>query len=127
GIRVDSPTLGRENAVRSDCTSAVEYLVGAIEVPMTSRSIPLILLWIVLPVSGVARAQDRPVDEVTQQLFEQYVARQGKINTESVMAATHLVAERGRETGFWKKVLAELRRNNQHSEIGCIRVLGKML
>jgi hypothetical protein len=63
----------------------------------------------------------------TQQLFEQYVAQQGKINTESVMAATHLVAERGRETGFWKNVLAELRRNNQQSEIGCVRVLGKML
>ena len=43
------------------------------------------------------------------------------------MAATHLVAERGRETGFWKNVLAELKRNDEHSEIGCVRVLGKML
>jgi hypothetical protein len=94
---------------------------------MISRSFPLILLCVVMLVSGFAMGQDRQVDEITQQLFEQYVARQGKINTESVMAATHLVAERGRETGFWKNVLAELRRNNQDSEIGCVRVLGKML
>src|SRR5262249_7608021 len=99
----------------------------AMEAAMIGRSIPLILPWLVMLVSGVAIAQDRQVDEITQQLFEQYVAQQGKINTESVMAATHLVAERGRESGFWKNVLAELRRNNHHSEIGCVRVLGKML
>ena len=95
---------------------------------MTSRSIPGILLVAVVLFSGTAVAQDRQLDEiVTQQLFEQYVARNGKINSESVRAATHLVAERGRGTGFWKHVLAELKRNNQPSEIGCVRVLGKML
>jgi hypothetical protein len=77
---------------------------------------------------GTAVAQERhEADALTRQLFEQYVARQGKINTASVMAATHLVAERGRETGFWKEVLAELRRGDPNSEIGCVRVLGKML
>lgn len=94
---------------------------------MISRSIPLILLTVVVLVSGIAVAQDRQADEITQQLFQQYVARQGKIDSESVMAATHLVAERGRETGFWKNVLAELNRNDERSEIGCVRVLGKML
>lgn len=66
-------------------------------------------------------------DDLTRQLFEQYVARQGKISTDSILAATHLVAERGRRNGFWKSVLAELRRNHEQSEIGCVRVLGKML
>lgn len=86
-----------------------------------------LVLFALLLLPGVCAAQVSKSDEVTQQLFEQYVARQGKINTQSVMAATHLVAERGRETGFWKIVLAELRRDNQQSEIGCVRVLGKML
>jgi hypothetical protein len=87
----------------------------------------LYLLGVVTLVSGTAVAQDQQVDEVTQQLFEQYVARSGKIETESVMAATHLVAERGRNNGFWRNVLEELQRNDQKSEIGCVRVLGKML
>jgi hypothetical protein len=73
------------------------------------------------------RAQDQAGDELTRQLFEQYVARRSKISTESILAATHLVAERGRRNGFWKSVLAELRRNDEQSEIGCVRVLGKML
>jgi hypothetical protein len=77
--------------------------------------------------SGVCAAQVSKSDDVTQKLFEQYIVRQAKVNTESVMAATLLVAERGRETGFWKTVVEELKRNNQHSEIGCVRVLGKML
>jgi hypothetical protein len=92
------------------------------------RRIPLLLL---LAWGGAAleraAAQNPAVDQVTAQLFEQYVARQAKIDSESVMAATHLVAARGRETGFWKVVLAELQQDNPGSEIGCLRVLGKML
>lgn len=37
------------------------------------------------------------------------IARQGKINFESVVAATHFVAERGRETGFWSLRRSRLR------------------
>ncbi|MAG92792.1 MAG: hypothetical protein CMJ48_03455 [Planctomycetaceae bacterium] len=77
--------------------------------------------------SGIVVAQNQQADDVTRQLFEQYIARQAKISTDSVMAATHLVAERGRASGFWKDVLKELKRNNPNSEIGCVRVLGKML
>jgi hypothetical protein len=94
---------------------------------MASRTLLSILLAFIALPSDRAAGQEHPADEVTRQLFHQYVARQGKITTESVLAATHLVAERGRETGFWKEVLAELRRNNPNSEIGCVRVLGKML
>jgi len=66
-------------------------------IPVTSRSIPLILLGAIVLFSGTGVAQDRQADQITQQFFEQYVVRTGKIGTESVMAATHLVAERGRE------------------------------
>lgn len=89
-------------------------------------SVLLLLAWGGAPWE-MAAAQAPAVEPVTAQLFEQYVARQAKIDGESVMAATHLVAARGRETGFWKIVLAELQQENPDSEIGCIRVLGKML
>jgi hypothetical protein len=94
---------------------------------MNTRICSLILVAAVALLPAVGTAQDRQPDEVTRALFEQYVARQAKINTESVMAATQLVADRGRTTGFWKVVLAELKSDNPNSEIGCIRVLGKML
>jgi hypothetical protein len=94
---------------------------------MVSRSISWMLAACSAILCGMAVAEERQSDPITQHLFEQYIARQGKIDTESVMAATHLVAERGRESGFWKNVLAELQRDNPDSEIGCVRVLGKML
>jgi hypothetical protein len=94
---------------------------------MVCRNIFLMLAACAAVRGGSAVAQDPQSDQVTKHLFEQYVARQVKFNTESVMAATHLVAERGRESGFWKNVLAELQRDNPPSEIGCVRVLGKML
>jgi hypothetical protein len=66
-------------------------------------------------------------DELCQMLFDTYIAGKGKLNTSTVMAASHIVAERGRNTGFWKVVLRELLRGQEQSEIGCVRVLGKML
>jgi hypothetical protein len=96
-------------------------------IAMVCRGVFLMLAACAVVPGGSAIGQEPQADQVTQHLFEQYVARQGKINTESVMAATHLVAERGRESGFWKKVVAELQRDNPSSEIGCVRVLGKML
>ena len=94
---------------------------------LNPQATPLVFLAAVTVFFGTAVAQDKPDDELTRQLFEQYVARRGKISTESVLAATHLVAERGRQNGFWENVLAELQRNDEQSEIGCVRVLGKML
>lgn len=95
---------------------------------MIPRLTTSLIFSVAIPIcSGMSVAQDRGDDHLTRQLFEQYVANRGKINGESVLAATHLVAERGRENGFWKSVLAELKRNDEQSEIGCVRVLGKML
>lgn len=71
--------------------------------------------------------QNNSPDDICQRLFETYIARRGKINTSSIMAASHIVAERGRNTGFWRTVLEELRKGKEKSEAGCVRVLGKML
>jgi hypothetical protein len=71
---------------------------------VNSRTIVPFVIGPVLLLSGAVWAQDRQPDEVTRQLFEQYILRGGKIDTQSVMAATHLVSQRGRETGFWKDV-----------------------
>lgn len=78
--------------------------------------------------SPVVRAEEgQKPDEICRLLFDTYIARRGKINTSTIMAASHIVAERGRNTGFWRNVLQELRKDNEDSEIGCVRVLGKML
>jgi hypothetical protein len=77
--------------------------------------------------NAIGQEQGKKSDEICQRLFETYIARRGKINTSTVMAASHIVAERGRNTGFWKNVLQELQKNDERSEIGCVRVLGKML
>ena len=70
--------------------------------------------------------KDQP-DQLCQMLFDGCIARRGKINTSTVMAASHIVAGRGRNTGFWTTVLRELQKGEEQSEIGCVRVLGKML
>lgn len=74
-----------------------------------------------------AQTQESKPDQICKLLFEAYIVRRGKINTSTIMAASHIVAEIGRNTGFWRNVLSELQKNNEESEIGCVRVLGKML
>lgn len=75
----------------------------------------------------IGQELDKNADDICQRLFETYIARRGKINSSTVMAASHIVAERGRNTGYWRNVLRELRKGDDDSEIGCVRVLGKML
>jgi hypothetical protein len=75
----------------------------------------------------IGQEPEKRPDDICQRLFETYIARRGKINTATVMAASHIVAERGRNTGFWRNVLQELRKDDERSEVGCVRVLGKML
>ena len=94
---------------------------------MAWRNMVLYLLATLACMPGIAGAQDRPADEISKLLFDSYIARPGKISTDTVMAASQIIAERGRESGFWRNVLAELKKENEQNEIGCVRILGKML
>ena len=94
---------------------------------MTSRCISIVLSVSLVAFPGFADAQDHQTDDISKLLFETYIARPGKIESDSIRAATHLITVRGRNSSFWKEVLAELKKNNKHSEIGCVRILGKML
>jgi hypothetical protein len=94
---------------------------------MAWRNMTLFLVALLACVPRLASAQDRPPDEISQLLFDTYLARAGKFNTSTVIAASHIVAERGRESGFWRNVLAELMTGDEHSEVHCVRILGNML
>jgi hypothetical protein len=93
------------------------------------KTIPFLLLVIFASTvfSGASEEVTNPTDQLCQMLFDTYLARQGMINTSTIKAASHIVAERGRDTGFWKIVLRELQSGHQESELGCVRVLGNML
>jgi hypothetical protein len=94
---------------------------------MRGRWIVLVVLALVASLHRIAAAQERAPDEISQLLFDAYIARPGKINTSTVMAASQIIADRGRESGFWKNVLAELQKGDERNEIGCVRILGNML
>lgn len=74
-----------------------------------------------------ARDAEPQQDQLCRMLFDTYMTGRGKIQTRTITAASHIIAERGRDSGFWQHVLGELRKNNESSELGCVRVLGKML
>lgn len=90
--------------------------------------------WVVL-VAGVllfvmglsAQDAEPQQDQLCRMLFDTYMTGGAKIQTRTITAASHIIAERGRHSGFWRHVLGELRKNNERSELGCVRVLGKML
>ena len=75
---------------------------------------------------SVEEDTDQP-DQLSQMLFDTYLVHGRMVNTSTMMAASHIVAERGRNTGYWREVLAELRKGKEQNEIGCVQVLGKML
>src|SRR5262245_15481321 len=77
--------------------------------------------------SPAANADDRQADRLCELLFAEYLSRPVKVGEDTILAAELIVAERGRETGFWKTVLAELKKGNQSNEVQCVRVLGRML
>jgi hypothetical protein len=89
------------------------------------------LIVVVLMALGIAPnlvcGQERERDEISKLLFEAYLDGPRKINTTTILAAATIVADRGRQTGFWKEVLAELKTGDQHSEVHCVRILGNML
>jgi len=82
---------------------------------------------VVLVATVGARGREQEPDRLCQMLFEEYVVGRGMINGSTVTAATHIVAERGRPSGFWRDVFRELQKDDPETEIGCVRVLGKML
>jgi hypothetical protein len=94
---------------------------------MAGRWIALVLLTLLASIPRTVAAQERAPDELSQLLFDTYLSRLGKNNTSTVMAASQIVADRGRESGFWKNVLAKLKTNDEHSEVACVRILGNML
>jgi hypothetical protein len=74
---------------------------------------------------------DKP-DVVTDQLFREYVAVNGKIDSSSVDAAIELVATRGVDNGYWRTVLAEFEKTFDTDDNSAVRkntlsVLSKML
>lgn len=91
-----------------------------------------ILMWSVACLWGIGCAalvqgRDEPPDEISQRLFETYIARGRMVNSSTRTAAEHIVAERGRDSGFWKTILVELQKDDEESEMGCVHLLGKML
>lgn len=82
---------------------------------------------------GVASAQRqqasqaRKPDQICHLLFQTYLARPRKVNHSTILAASHIIAERARLNGFWRDVLRELRKSNRGTERRCVRLLGKML
>jgi hypothetical protein len=78
-------------------------------------------------IPALAAAQEHPPDQLSKLLFEEYLDGPRKVNTTTILAASTIVADRGRGTGFWKDVLAELQSGDGHSEVNCVRILGNML
>jgi hypothetical protein len=87
------------------------------------------LVALALAVGAPARAEDQPEDrdQICHLLFDAYIARRGKINTSTIMAASHIITERGRNSGFWRHILGELKEGHEASETKCVRILGRML
>jgi hypothetical protein len=93
---------------------------------MSGRWIAVLLASLAFTATPAA-AQERPPDQLSRLLFEEYLDGPRKINTTTILAASTIVADRGRRTGFWKEVLAELQSGDEHSEVNCVRILGNML
>src|SRR5688500_10247804 len=75
---------------------------------MTAPWIAMLLAALVsVPVA--AGAEEREPDQISKLLFEAYLNGPRKINSETILAASVIVADRGRRSGFWKEVLAELK------------------
>ena len=92
------------------------------------RIVYLVIINLVFTMSAVAGPEaPKEPDPICQALFQEYIVRSGKVPTEDILAATELIASRGRATGFWKPVLEGLRKVSGWDEIRYVRILGKML
>lgn len=81
--------------------------------------------------TALAEEETPRVDALTEQLFRQYVAVNGKIDSDDVQAAIELVASRGVENGYWRTVLAEFEKScdddNSIVRKNTLAVMSKML
>ncbi len=96
------------------------------------RVLGLFLLAAVLVFACVTPAPAAPdtraePDAICAALFREYIAGPHMIPTEDVLAASDLIASRGRTTGFWNSVLEGMRSAKGWDEALCVRILGKML
>jgi hypothetical protein len=93
------------------------------------KNIVALLLTLLAGVPLWASAADNTYqpDQLSRLLFDAYIKHYGKVNTSTLTAASHIIAERGRSSGFWREVFAEFEKQNEQSEIGCVPVLEKML
>jgi len=66
-------------------------------------------------------------DAICKALFDEYIVRARKVPGDDITAAIQLIASRGRTTGFWRIVFAELQADSDQSEVPCVRILGRML
>ena len=66
-------------------------------------------------------------DSICVALFKEYVERGVRVYEGDLLAASQIIASRGRTSGFWKHILAELRRGDSRTEVACVRILGRML
>ena len=94
---------------------------------MARRSVALALVIALAAMPRCASTQEPAPDEICKLLFEAYLNGPRKINNSTITAASHIVTERGRTSGFWKDVLVELKSGDEHSEVNCVRNLGNML
>lgn len=73
--------------------------------------------------NGLAGGEDR----LCGTLFEEYVVSAAWVRDSDLEAVCQIIASRGRESGFWTRVLAELRKGNKKTEMASVKILGKML
>ncbi len=76
---------------------------------------------------AIAVYAQEPADPMCESLFEEYIVVNRKTMSADVMAATQLIASRGRRNGYWRVVLAKLPEMKEYGERNCVRILGKML
>ncbi|MBN1258007.1 MAG: hypothetical protein JXA52_09925 [Planctomycetes bacterium] len=66
------------------------------------------------------------VDPLCEELFEQYL-RANIINQKLVLAACTIIADRGRSTGYWQNVYAEMLLDGSKTKYHCLAILEKIL
>jgi hypothetical protein len=77
--------------------------------------------------SATVPQTERPPDPICQALYDAYIARSVKVSTHIILAASDIIVDRGRCTGFWKPVLDGLEKSKGWDDIRYVNILGQML